>query len=230
MRVVLMIVGLSGWLVQSALAGDPPQRTVSASGSAVVYFYDAPPDVMVTVSVEKNDVNAEVATEQMDQADKSLRKAFKDLGIDDKDIHATPPNIQINYIQSSSSFIGAVDKTTMDYHTARNYMVRIKDSGLLGQFVDAAMKNGANQVSDFRYDAAAFAKYRAQVRAMAIEAAKEKAAGLAHVLGCERGNPIAITEAGEPTNNGVDNFVAMGQWSFQSSVNVTFELKDAAAK
>jgi len=230
MRIVIAMVCLTGLLALTAQAADPPPRTISTNGNAVVYFYDLPPDVTATVSVGKNDAKADAARAQTEQADAAIRKAFSALGIDDKDIHATPMIMTVNYASSGSSSISGTVEQTPVFQTAKNYTVRLKDSSLLPQFVEAAMKNGAFSVSDFRYDAAALAKYRDQVRAMAIKSAREKAAALAREEGCEPGRPITITETNDGGNAGNDYTVAMPQWSFQSSVSVTFELKDVAGK
>jgi len=232
MRIAIVMMCLAGMFALPVQAADPAPRTISTSGNAVVYFYDLPPDVTATVTVGKNDAKTDVARAQTEQTDAAMRKAFSALGIDDRDIQATPMIMSVNYVNTGSiisSLSGPVEQTPV-FQTTKSYTVRLKDSSLLPQFVAAAMKNGAYSVSDFRYDAAALAKFRDQVRAMAIKSAREKAVALAREEGCEPGRPLTITETNDGGNAGNDYTVATSQWSFQSSVSVTFELKDVAAK
>ena len=130
-------------------------------------------------------------------------------------------------------------KTT--YVTSRSYSVKLRDLKLFEALVTAALKNGANQMQGFNFQAPNAAPLFDQVRREAVRDAQEKAAVLARELECKPGSPITITEReGIGSNEGGGAGSALGQVGGQmmpegkieiwAAVDITFELKDNAAQ
>jgi uncharacterized protein len=173
-------------LMSQTVWADPPQRTISTTGDAIVYVI--PDKVTVTFGVERFDKDLEAAVSGMDQSSASLLKAIKDLGIDDKDMQVAFMNVTTVYDNSSPM------RGLAGYKAQRLYVVRLSDVKLFEPLVTTALKSGANEVSNFEFDSTQMRQQRDKARVMAIIAAREKAALLASALNCTIGSPLSITD------------------------------------
>jgi uncharacterized protein YggE len=240
----MMATVLAG-LLMSATAGraaDVLQRTISSSGEAVVYV--APDEVSVSLGVEQYDKQLDRAKAMNDEQAGKLVQAIKDLGVEDKHIQATHMDVDVRYVDGSLPSKG-ID----GYYTRRTYAITLKDTKLFEKLIDTALKSGANRLAGFEFRTTELRKYRDQARAMAMKAAKEKAAALAKELDCKPGKPLTISETGggyfgwngwngraNAMQNamqeapggagGGEGAMPLGQIAVQARVSVTFELKD----
>ncbi len=218
-------------------------RTISSTGEAVVYV--VPDQVVVGLGVETFNQNLDKAKAASDEACAKLVKAVKELKIEDRDIQNDVMNIEIRYAQSTHLQIEG-------YVARRTYSITLKDTKQFEKLVDAALKNGANQLMGFEFKTTELRKHRDAARKMAIKAAKEKAGDLARELDCKVARPRTITEgyaggsyggywgwnryaggnsfnnaqqvASAPGGGDGDQTMMLGQIAVRATVSVTFDL------
>ncbi|HET6249004.1 MAG TPA: SIMPL domain-containing protein [Tepidisphaeraceae bacterium] len=230
---------LASSIATVAKADAPPStRTISTSGEAVIYV--VPDEVIVNFGVENFDADLDKAKAANDAMSTKLLKAIKTVGVEDK-------NVQIDRLQITLEYKDNQPWTGLrGYITRRDYSITLKDVKLFEKLVDAALKNGANQVGGFEFCTTEMRKYRDQARSLAIKAAKEKAVALAKDLDCGVGKPWQIGEVSYGYGNG--NFslnstqnamqavggadgengstLPLGQIAVRASVSVVFDLTD----
>jgi uncharacterized protein YggE len=175
-------------LTPAAFAQQPPEppRTITTSGDSVVYV--VPDEVIVTLGVETFSPNLDESKSANDAASKKLLAAIKKLDVEDRHVQTDTLQLEIRYRSGRAS--EGID----GYIAHRTYSVTLKDAKKLEPVVDAALRNGANQLLGVQYRSSELRKHRDAARAMAIKAAKEKATALAAELGAKIGPPRTITE------------------------------------
>jgi uncharacterized protein YggE len=224
-------------------AADAEPPSISTTGEAIVYV--VPDKVTVSLGAVSHDSDLDKAKALNDAAVTSLLKAITGLGIDTKDISTDRVQVDVHY--RNSSYAREID----GYSVRRGYAITLKDPKLLEKLVDAALKNGANEIGGIAFETTDLRKFRDQARQMAVKAAKEKAEALAKELDCKVGRPTRIAEGGGGSYfggysganrsmlaNGFQNAVQtiqgggedgetmpLGKIAVQASVSVTFELK-----
>jgi hypothetical protein len=220
-------------------AEQPAARTVSTSGDATVYV--TPDEVVVTLGVEVFEENLDTAKSRNETQARTLIKAIKGLGVDEKQIQTDNLQVEIQY-KDNRAWEGV-----RGFIVRRVYVVTLKDVKLFEKLIDAAVKNGANQLAGFVFRSTEFRKYRDQARSMAIKAAREKAVALAKDLECGVGKPWQINENngggwgnsqyamfGNAQNDmrvagggeGESELLPLGKIAIRAQVSVVFELTD----
>jgi uncharacterized protein YggE len=219
----------------------PPPRTVATAGESIVYV--TPDEVIVQFGVETFGEALDKAKGDNDAQSARLVKAIAALGVEKKDLQTDNLQVEVEY-KGNHPYEGI-----RGYIARRGYSVKLRDTKLFEKLVDAALKNGANQVNGFEFRTTELRKYRDQARSMAIKAAKEKAVALAADLACGIGKPQQIAEGYEgyfggynlrmnamaqnsmqsvPAGGGGEGeeTLPLGQIAVRAQVNVTFELTD----
>jgi hypothetical protein len=248
----LALVATLFTLATARAAEGPMPRTISSSGESVVYV--RPDEAVVGFGIESFGESVEKAKQQNEEASGRLLKAIKGVGVEDKYVQTDTVQIEIRYKESRHPTLGIEG-----YFARRAYSVRLKDVKKLEPLIDAALKNGANQLAGFDYRTSELRKHRDQARKMAITAAREKAEALAAELGCKIGPPRTINEGGYgyfgssyrwggnsfqlqngqqemPAGGGdagEEDTIPLGQIGVRATVSVTFDLipqKGEAAK
>ncbi|MGA2498315.1 MAG: SIMPL domain-containing protein [Tepidisphaeraceae bacterium] len=236
--IALLIVGLSPLLARAA---EEQPRIVSTQGEAIVYV--VPDEVILNFGVETVDKVLDTARAANDQACAKLLKAVKDVGIEEKHIQADHMNVSIRYSDRNNLVVTG-------YEARRTYSVVLKDVKKFETLVDTVLKNGANRFDGYTFQTSELRKHRDKARAMAIQAAREKATDLAKALDCKVGHPRTISEGGGSYaywgganryanwNNMAQNSVQvmpgggeeggdtmpLGQIAIRANVSVTFDL------
>jgi uncharacterized protein len=165
------------------------ERTISTTGEATVYV--VPDRVVVNFGIETFHADLDKAKAANEAASTKLMKAILALNIEKKDIATDRLQVEIHRPYESGRYV-EID----GYFVRRGYAVTLRDVKLFEQLVDAALKNGANQIHGVNFSTTDLRKYRDQARQMAIKAAKEKAVALAKELDCAVGKPKTISEGG----------------------------------
>jgi uncharacterized protein len=222
--------------VVDAQVENPP--SISTSGDSIVYVM--PDEVIVNFGIETFDPDLDKAKSANDERAAHLVKAVKGIGVEPQHIQTDKLQVEISYKDSSQRWAGIAG-----YFARRSYSVTLKDPKLFENLVDAALKNGANQIAGFTFHSTEIRKYRDQARVMAAHAAKEKAELLARELGSTVGRPRTISESYDGYYGGLQSqqmgqnsvqFAAipsgeeigtmpLGQIAVRAQVSVTFDLK-----
>jgi uncharacterized protein len=217
-------------------------RTINVTGDAEVKV--APDEVILILGVETLDKDIRTAKRQNDESIKKLLALTRDFGIDPKYVQTDQINVDPRYRNGyyvDSDFIG--------YAVRKYVVVTLKDISRFEDFYTAILNAGANHVYGIQFRTTELRKYRDQARALAIQAAREKAGAMSRELGQTIGQPQSIQEnysnwsawydmrwgGGAMTQNVVQNVssasmneqgtFAPGQISVTARVTVAFELK-----
>ncbi len=232
--------------VLPARADEPTApRQIQVTGDAEVRV--APDEVLLTLGVETSDKDLAVAKQQNDERVKKVLLLATEQGIDPKDV-------QTEYISIEPKYRYSDDQSTfIAFFVRKTILITLKDISGFESLLSAALESGVNYVHGIEFRTTELRRYRDQARALAIQAAKEKATALAEGLGQKVGIPQSIREdragwyssysswwggrwgggpaqnviqnAGPASSDSLEGSVAPGQIAVQASVTVVFELE-----
>jgi hypothetical protein len=218
---------------------------ISVTGEAVVKV--VPDEVILTLGVETRHEELSVAKRHNDERVQRVIAVAERLWIQEKYIQTDFINISPEYEYRSD----AVDRI-VGYRVGKTIQITLRDIDRFDELLTSALEAGVNYVHGVEFRTTELRKYRDQARALAIQAAQEKAQALAGELGRTAGEPQSIYEQSSGwwssynswwgsrwgnyvsqnviQNAGLQAFTttdgtALGQISVNASVQVTFELK-----
>lgn len=238
--VLIMIVVSPVW------AGNKSEpRLITVTGDAEVRV---PPDeVILTFGVETWDKVLDIAKKQNDERVKKVLALAKQYKIEPKHVQTDHLSIEPRYKDgyTRENFIG--------FFVRKTVVFTLRDITEFEGLLSSALEAGANYVHGVQFRTTKLRQYRDQARALAIQAAKEKAKALAKELGQKVGKPHSIHEehsgwwhwynswwgsrwggqrmaqnviqstGGSPLES--EESIALGQISVNARVRVSFELR-----
>ncbi|MGJ7903020.1 SIMPL domain-containing protein [Lysobacter sp. 1R34A] len=170
---------------QTFAASEP--RSINVSGSAEIKVV---PDLILL------DVGVESRHAQLDQAkrsnDENLAKALaflKRSGVPDKDVQTDFISIEPSYQYDYSSTKPQI------YIVRKSIGIRLTRIGELENVLTGLLSSGVQYVHGIEFRTSQLRKHRDAARALAIQAAKEKADALAAELGVRRGPVLNVSES-----------------------------------
>lgn len=231
-----------------AVKNQKPANTIQVSGDGQV---TATPDLAaVSLGVMTQGSSAQDVKNQNNTKVNAIISFIKQQGIADKDIATSQINL---YPQQSYPVMipgGAPSAPKISgYQGNQTVTVQIhgvdKSTDVLSKILDGAVNAGANEVDgvNFTFEKATLNNLQQQARQQAIDAAKQKARGLAQEAGLTLGKVTSISEtnSGYPgpipyalnsamgLGGGMGKSVApdvqAGSQNITESMNVTFEVK-----
>jgi uncharacterized protein YggE len=244
-------VVLAGAVLLSAFAPSMmPEESraignISVTGEAVVKV--VPDEVILTLGVETMHEELSVAKRQNDERIQRVIAAVKRLGVEEKHIQTDFINISPEYEYRSDE----IDRI-VGYRVGKTLVITLTDINQFDDLLTETLEAGANFVYGIDFRTTELRQYRDQARALAIQAAQEKAQALAGELGRVAGEPQSINEQSSGwyssygswwgsrwgnmvsqnvvQNAGLEAFTteggtAPGQISVSAKVMVTFELR-----
>ncbi|HKM43165.1 MAG TPA: SIMPL domain-containing protein [Limnochordia bacterium] len=169
--IMLLLSLFSGFTVQ---ARSSEHSSLSVTGSAVVV---AAPDIAyITLGVETKDPSAQMAVQENAKHMASVFAALKALGLTDKELSTSGYNV---YSSTQVHNRGTdTEVTTTTYHVHNRINVTTSDLESVGQVIDAAVQNGANQVQGVRFDI----QDKQSMQLEALKSAVEQGMAKAHVM------------------------------------------------
>lgn len=217
----------------------PVERVISASGDATVYV--VPDEIIIRLGIVTFAPELADAKRSSDDSARRLLAAIGEFDIDPKHIQADNVRVEIRYPN------GGPAKGIEGFEITREFAVTLKDVTKLEALLDGALTNGANVLRGVEYRSTKLREHRDRARAMAANAAREKARDLASALGMSVGMPRTINEGGFHYYGGYfgsryDNVsqnvfaqagggpadagetVPLGQIGIRASVSVSFDL------
>ena len=183
---------------QTQLFDDRPKITVN--GEAVVKVQ--PDQIIITFGIETWDKNIMAAKQENNEIMKRAILVIKESGIPDKNIQTDYLSIEPRYGDNykKRNFIG--------YFVRNTFVVTLAEPDKVENLVTGVLQSGVNYIHSINFQTTEFKKYREQARALALNAAKEKAEKMAGTLGQLIGNPIQISEG-----YGGSNFWYYSSWN-----------------
>jgi len=160
-------------------------RTINVTGSAAINI--APDRALIQLGVQSNGVTVDGVQFDNDRAIQNVLAAVKKQGVDPVDITTDIYIIEPVYEDYDSLFIKG-------YRIDNTVSITVRDVTKTSAVLAAALKAGANRVSDVSFYTSYLRKYRDQARELAMTAAREKANALAAAAGAKTGCVININE------------------------------------
>lgn len=178
-------------------SAQPEARVITVTGDAEVRV--VPDEVVLTLGVETLDVELDAAKRQNDNIVKAAIDLAKQHGV-------KPEHIKTEYLSVEPRYRDSYEKRDfLGYYVRRTLVLTIQDLNKFEELLAAELKAGVNYVHGVDFRTTELRKHKDTARAMAIKAAKEKAAALAAELGLRLGDPQTIRED------------QSGSWSWYSS-------------
>lgn len=168
-------------------APEAPPRQITVTGEAVVQV--VPDEVVLTLGVESNQKTLAAARRQNEEAVRSLLAVTDAAGISRKQVQTDHVSIEPRYDSSRYD-----QRIVVGYTVRRNVVVTLRDVAGFDALLANALEAGANHVHGIQFRTSQLRRHRDKARALAIEAAREKAAAMAGGLGMGIGRPSTITE------------------------------------
>jgi uncharacterized protein YggE len=162
--------------------------TVSISGTGIVKMQSDAANI--TLAVVTNDEDPSRAAEKNAQIMVDVQNAVSVLGMKKEDIVTQNYSLYENYRYAKD---GTMDKP--DYRASNSVTITVYDISLAGIVIDAALKAGANQLSQISFFSTKSDEAYDEARSLAIENAYKKADFLAKETGRTLGKVIKIEEA-----------------------------------
>ena len=248
MNVVLVLalfaslVLLGGWTAAQAAPSEP--RRITVSGEAEVRV--VPDEVILTLGVETEDADLQIAKVENDQRVARILSLAEEHGIEAKHVQTDHISIEPRYKDTYErrGFIG--------YFVRKTIVITLREIDAFEDLLTDALATGATHVHGIQFRTTALRQHKDRARALAIEAAQEKAAAMAGALDQQIGEPTSIQEdqtgwwswyggwwgarwgdsmtqnviqnaGGDPAMT--DGTLAPGQIAVQARVTVSFVLK-----
>jgi uncharacterized protein len=212
------------------VSGD--RRTVSVNGTGEV-----------KIESDTATVSFSVITRAKEASTAAADNAFKMTSVQNVVIAAGCPKESIttqNYSVYQESSYDKGNRISGDYRVSNEVVANLKDIKLLSKVIDAAVSNGANEVSSISFGISDTETPANEARKLAAVQAKEKAKTLAESSGAKLGKLISINEEYEPDSpiagrmmkaaayNDMESAptpVSSGNTAIRVTVNAVYELK-----
>lgn len=198
---VMLVLFLLAKTVQEVRAWGtmiPGANYVTVEGEGRVTAIPNIASVSFSVSEEKATVAEaqKVATEKTDAA----LKAVKDLGIEDKDVKTASYQVYPQYEYETcypGTYCGSSSRIR-GYQVSQTITVKIRDTEKVGAVLGALGDAGVSNLSGPSFEIDDMETLKAEARAKAIAAAKEKAKTLSKDLGVSLGGVSSFWEQTDP--------------------------------
>ena len=172
-------------LVWAGCAGAAEQ-TINVSGDAEIQV--VPDRVVMTLGVEVHSNVLDEARRDNDKRVGSVRAAVRKLGVVEGDV-------QTDFIQLGMEYEND-GVTPRYYYTRKSLVIVLRDIERMEQVLAAAVDAGATHIHNVQFETTKLREFRDRARALAVQAASEKARDMAAAAGLKvAGGPIGIFSA-----------------------------------
>lgn len=186
---LILAVVCAGFLISAVgtpAQVDPNPGVITVSGEAVVKV--VPDEVLITLGVENFHRELSVAKRRNDLSVQEVISITKRYAVAAKDI-------QTDYISIEPRYDDTYPYTNLTGHfVRRTIVVTLRDIDVFEDLLTAVTEAGATNVHGIDFRTSELRKYRDQARALAVQAASEKAEAMAGVLSISVGKPKSIHE------------------------------------
>lgn len=184
---LVLILSVVAWTENQPVVQSQEPRLITVSGEAEVRV--VPDEVILTLGVETWHKNLDVAKRQNDEIVAKVLALVADHGIQPQHVQTDFVSIEPRYrngYYEESDFIG--------FFVHKTIAITLRDLSRFEDLLTAALDSGVNYVHGIQFRTTELRKHRDEARALAIQAAKEKAIALAGELDQGVGDPLTIQE------------------------------------
>jgi uncharacterized protein YggE len=238
LAVGIFLTALGGFLSKtpaSPFGGDQTRpRMITVTGQAEVFV--VPDEVVLNIGVETRDRDLEDAVNENGEIVEAVLGLVSSYGIDPDDVQTDYFRINPRYDYSS----GRLEY----YKVQKTFVIKLRDLSVFEDLLQALLIAGVNQVRGIEFLTSDLRSHKDEARALALQAAQEKAVDMAAELGQKIGKPYWIQEIHDQLNSMFDDSMqtnvlvsdgsssvdfrttlVAGQISILAEVVVSFELK-----
>ena len=226
----LLFAIFGSWFIYEYSKIHQPQRTFSVIGEGKESVIPNIAEIRIGVITEGNDLK-NLQQENSDKMNKIIN-FLKSRGINEEDIKTENYSITPKYDYKFSPY------RIVGYTISQNLVVKIRDLTKIGDILQGAVQNGANNVSGPNFTIDEPEVYLEKAREKAILDAKEKAEKIAKVAGFKLGKIVSINEysmaqpiplylksLGIGGETEAPPQIEPGSQEIKVQVNITFEIK-----
>ena len=227
-------------------SGVSATNTITVSGEGEIF---AVPDIATfSVTIEERADTVEAAQETATEKSNDIIAYLKEQGIDEKDIRTADYSAYPRYeyserICASNMYCPPGDQVLAGYTVSQTLSVKVRDTDKAGGVLSGVGSRGASQVSGLSFTIDDEDELNLEVRGMAIDDARTKAAELAKQLNVRLIRVVGFSENGSyppmPYAYGMGGDVAVrseaalkiapdiptGENKIISSVTITYEIR-----
>lgn len=221
----LGLVLLAGIVIVSIIRDrivTQPWREVSITGTGTVEYI--PDTAHITLGVHIESSTAQNALVELNAITARVIPAIEALGIPREDISTQNLSVYPQYYYPSDA-PSAISGYTADQQLTIEISIASSSSDMVGQVIQTASAQGANQVQSVTFDVSNFSDLKQQAVVMAIADAKSRAETLADAAGVKLGdvvgwweNPISVP--GQPIPYYADYGYGGGEMAMDKGMSV----------
>jgi uncharacterized protein YggE len=175
---------LSGWTNDQLQPRQP--GTITVTGDADVRV--VPDEVIITLGVETWNEDLGAAKAQNDERVSQVLALAQNYGIQ-------PQHIQTEHISIEPRYEDDYEKRGfIGFFVRKTIVITLKDISKFDDVLTDVLQDGVNYVHGVEFRTTQLRKYRDEARALAIQAAREKAVAMAGALDQQVGQPQSIYE------------------------------------
>jgi uncharacterized protein YggE len=163
------------------------ERVITVNGSGQVSL--APDRASISLSVVTRNADASAAAEENARKMTAVQDALKALGVDAAAVSTSNYTVTREFVYKDGASIPG------DYRVTNRVNVAVKDLDAVGRLIDAAIKAGANEMTQLSYSSSNTEAAVKEARSLAVKQAQEAARLLAENAGARLGRVISLTEA-----------------------------------
>lgn len=194
---------------QTVAVNQPP--TIQVTGTADVQV--VPDEVAFALRVTKSDKSLQVAKTQNDENIARIIALTKRFAIDAKDVKTDFISVSEKYDRVKLKDDDEYENVFAGYTVSKTIVVKLRDLSRFENFLSEIVKIGVTQISNVSFQSSEIRKYKDQARAMAIRAAKEKAAAMTQELGQSIGKAVSIEEENVDDNSNTNANLSANSFS-----------------
>jgi uncharacterized protein len=239
---LLLILALAAWTQAQPASGETRQVTVTGEAEVRV----VPDEVILSLGIETWDKDLDIAKRQNDAIAGRVLALTQELGI-------PAEHVQTDYIGIDPRYRNGYyeERDFIGYFVRKTVVITLRDLDRFEDLLSGALEAGVNYVHGVEFRTTELRQHRDEARALAIQAAREKAVALSGELDQAVGEPLTIQEvqagwwssynswwgttwAGAMSQNVIqelggasllaDSSLAPGQIKVTARVTVSFEL------
>ena len=195
-------------------------RVITVTGEAEVRV--VPDEVVLTLGVETNNKDLKAAKDANDRIVAKVLALAAQYGIQ-------PQHVQTDYVGIEPRYRDGYyeERDFIGFFVHKTVVVTLRDLSKFEGLLSDVLSSGVNYVQGIQFRTTELRKNRDQARALAIQAAQEKAVALAGQLGQKIGDPLTIQEERNDWWSGYNAWWG-GRWGGAMSQNVIQEADGSA--